>query len=108
MGDTPRAYTIPINVMVKLEPTINAINGPNITKPVTINKIIDFTLSVLPPISFPEQVGNIWTTMGIPLAGFVGLVTAIGGAFGGWFLKRLKNKRDEDNANYKKPDTERQ
>jgi hypothetical protein len=103
----PGAYTIPINVMVKLEPTVNNIYGLKKTKPVVINKTIDFTLSILPPLSIAEQLGNMWTTMGIPLTGFVGLLTAIGGVFGGWFLKHLKNNRDKNNADYKNHYTER-
>jgi hypothetical protein len=54
-------------------------------------------ITVLPPLTWQQQISESWNGFGSAVNGFVGLVTAvigIAGIIGGWFLRKSKLNKD--------------
>lgn len=59
-------------------------------------------ISFLPPLELKDYLNDIWTTIGTPLYGFIGLITAIVVGIAGitkWFLNKSKMKKNKDTGN---------
>lgn len=95
---TTRTYSIPINATIVPSEEIAAPAFTN-QSATTINRISYFTLSVLPALTWQERIANTWNSLGSPINGFIGLITAIGGGIGGWFIKHMRSKGDNDVKN---------
>jgi hypothetical protein len=96
---TVHPYTIPIFAKISFPTTIsNWLSGDILYKPAsaTINKASNFTATIQEPLTPSQQIRNIWESWGLPISGFVALITALGGGgIVGWFLKTLKSKRSK-------------
>jgi hypothetical protein len=88
---TLQTYSIPISANIFLTPTYN-IN--NLTS-ASITKNTNFTFNVSPQLTPSQQFSESWNTLGSPINGFIGTITAvigIGGIVGGWFLRKSKRR----------------
>lgn len=87
-------HTFPVYANILFKPTFNPTNA----SVANITKVLDFTVSVLPSLTFQQQISEAWSGVGPALSGFVGLLTAIvgiGGIIGGFFLRKLKKEKDD-------------
>jgi hypothetical protein len=100
-GDAkPQTYSLHLITKILFPTTIkNLVTSDIFTNPsaATITKSSNFTVTVIEPLSFDKQIKNVWESWGLPVYGFVGLITAIGGGgIVGWFLKKFKGKFAKD------------
>ncbi len=96
---TANPYTLPLKANISFPIAVtNWFTGDVLTAPGTaaIIKEGNFTISVRPPPTFSEQLNDVWSAWGTPLSGIVGLIAAILGVVGGWFLKQLKSKKTKE------------
>jgi hypothetical protein len=98
---TVHPYTVPIFAKISFPTTIsNWLSGDILYKPESaiIDKASNFTVTVQEPLTPSQQIKNMWESWGLPITGFIGLITALGGGgIVGWFLKTLKSKRSKQN-----------
>jgi hypothetical protein len=93
-------YTIPIYITISFPTAVtNWLSGNILANPQSaiINKISNFTITVHQPLSFQEQLKNIWESWGAPINGVVGIITAIsGGGIAGLVYKKLRHDKRRD------------
>jgi hypothetical protein len=91
-----KQHTFPINAGIDLRPTFNPTNA----SVANITKISDFTVNISPPLTWQQGISEAWNGFGSAINGFIGLMTAIigiSGIIGGFFLRKLKKEKDDDN-----------
>jgi hypothetical protein len=96
------SYTLPIYAKIFFPTNVTgwSISSSNIgnvklsnPEGATISKQSNVTVSVVEPLTFLEKLKVMWESWGSPISGFVGLITAIGGAgIVGLLLKKFKDK----------------
>lgn len=99
-------YTIPIYISISFPTAVaNWLSGTILANPQSaiINKLSNLTITVHQPLSFQEQVKNIWESWGAPINGFVGIITAIcGGGIAGLVYKKLRHNKKREKRHLEK------